>query len=112
MKTLIFDEFNKEEINRIQIYLSSKLQPSNIDGLYWLILPTELLNEIQTMLFDSAGPYRIAVELKNDSVRFELLIRADEISNKGGCHANGHQAAYIYDFASTMAEDLGLKTCL
>ncbi|MDR1080540.1 MAG: hypothetical protein LBQ79_06185 [Deltaproteobacteria bacterium] len=112
MRSIVFDELNKEEINNIRTYLNDKLLPGAIAGLYWLILPDYLLTKTQMKLQNTEGPFKIAVDLQNSCVRFELLVRSDEITNLGSEYANEKQTMHIYDFASKMAKELDLLTCL
>jgi hypothetical protein len=112
MRSLVYDELITDEISNIKQYLDNYLLPSTISGLYWMILPFDILSNTQKELQDTAGPFKIAVDLRSDSVRFELLVRGDEVTNKGSAHADEVQASHVHAFASKMARDLNLIACL
>jgi hypothetical protein len=112
MRALILDELRHEEIDNIDNYLKKETVSSNIEGLYWLYLKYEELTENQKKLEEKAGPYKISIELGQNSVRFELLIRAEMITNEGGAEADENQLLYVYRFINKMAEELNLTTCL
>jgi hypothetical protein len=112
MRLIILDELRTEEISMVDAYLKKSLHPSGINGLYWLYLPTSILSYTQKELEPTAGPYKISVEILKDIVRFELLVRAEEITNMGGGHANEEQIQFVYAFVSKMAKELNLVTCL
>jgi hypothetical protein len=112
MRILVYDELLANEIEKIESYLKEKLNPSNINKLYWMPLPIFILTNKQKQLQETTGPFKIAVDLRHDSVRFELLVRGEDITNQGGGHADERQAAFIHAFADKMARELNLKTCL
>ncbi|MDR2457755.1 MAG: hypothetical protein LBD41_04670 [Clostridiales Family XIII bacterium] len=112
MRAIILDELRKEEIERIDNYLKNETTSSNIEGLYWLYLKNSELSENQKKLETQAGPYRISIEIGQNFVRFELLVRAEMITNEGGGEADENQLLYIYRFINKMAHALNLTTCL
>jgi hypothetical protein len=112
MRSIILEELRPEEISAIDSYLKKYAISSNLEGLYWLNLERKYLTELQKQLESQAGPYKISIELGHSSVKFELLIRADIITNEGGGTASQEQLAFIYSFIDNMARTLDLTTCL
>ncbi|MDR3154817.1 MAG: hypothetical protein LBW85_11265 [Deltaproteobacteria bacterium] len=112
MRSIIFEELRPDEIFKAGEYLKERLQTTNIVGLFWMLLPEEILTGEQKDLSATAGPYKISVDLGKDKIRFELLVRAEEITNIGGGYADNSQLEYIHAFAVKLAEELELKTCL
>jgi hypothetical protein len=107
MRQIVIDELSPMERDNIDSYLKRSLQPGPMLGLYWFVLPGDLLSEAQTG-HDDCGPFYMAVEVERTSVRFELLVRS---------HANLHctciayatpvQRQFIFDFIDKMiAEEL------
>ncbi|MDR3628874.1 MAG: hypothetical protein P4L42_00915 [Desulfocapsaceae bacterium] len=74
-------------------------------GLYWIALPPDLLSPTQHG-HEKCGPFYLAVEVENDSIRFELLVRS---------HANLHcsciayatpvQRQFVLDFIDRMLDE-------
>ncbi len=61
---------------KLKAYLDELELASSIPDLYWLPVPTELLNQIQLEHQDSCGPYAMALDLSDDRVVLETLVRA------------------------------------
>jgi hypothetical protein len=111
MRSILFDELNNNEINNINNYLTKNTKNSNIDGLFWLILPNNILTVEQQKINIKHGPYKIAIEIGKSWLKFELLIRTSNITNIGSSIVNNIQLDYIYNFANNLAEQLNLITC-
>jgi hypothetical protein len=112
MRSLVLDELRADEIAKAEEFLNKNLEPSNISGLYWMMLPYELLTDNQKSLEDEMGPYKLSVDLGADSVRFELLVRGSELTNVGGGAASEAQVRHVHAFAERMAKELNFITCL
>lgn len=61
---------------KLKAYFDELELRSSIPGLYWLPVPEELLNELQTEHLPSCGPYVLALDIGDDGVILETLIRA------------------------------------
>jgi hypothetical protein len=111
MRSLFLDELRHDEITKINDYLKETLKSSNIEGLYWLLLHNDHLTSNQRILQERFGPYKISVEVGANFVKFELLVRGDDLRNEGGGYATEKQIEFIYSFADTMVKVLNLVTC-
>ncbi|MBQ9405124.1 MAG: hypothetical protein IJU37_00110 [Desulfovibrio sp.] len=49
---------------------------SGLDGLFWLPVPANMLSAIQTKHKESCGPHVMGLEVEENSLRLELLVRA------------------------------------
>jgi hypothetical protein len=86
MKQYVIDELRPADAVKLKDYLDTYLQRAGVDGIYWLGLANELLNPIQA---DHAecGPFYLAVELTDQRLACELLVRA---VNRIRCNCIGY----------------------
>jgi len=75
MRQIVIDQLSREERANIESYLKRTLNPGPLSGIYWLEVPQDLLSGDQ-LSHEECGPYFFAVELEEESVSFELLIRS------------------------------------
>lgn len=117
MRSILLDELRAQEVAEVKEYLKTKAAPSGVEDLFWLDLPRDLWNENQIDGFESGLPeaaktFRLAVEVGQDWVRFELLVRSDSLHNIGGGQADERQVMFALKWADKMAMDLSLTSCL
>lgn len=110
MRHYFADEISRGDIEKIRNFLNENTFPSSIEGLYWVHLTEDLLDDVQ---YDHKGcwPHCFAVELGKNSVKFEFLIRS-RTSYKCSCckYANPVQRDFIINFAEGMIEKLNIRT--
>lgn len=75
MRQFVIDQLSREEKSNLESYLKRTLTPGPMAGIYWLEVPDDLLSGDQRE-HGGCGPYFFAVELEDESVTFELLIRS------------------------------------
>lgn len=76
MRCYIVDELSSETVRHLAEAMESRGWASGIERLYWLPLAEKELNPIQREHAISCGPHCMALELLDNGVRLELLIRA------------------------------------
>lgn len=76
MRCYIVDELSKETLRHLAEALESKGWASGIEKLYWLPLAENKLTPLQKEHALSCGPHCMALELLDNGVRLELLVRA------------------------------------
>jgi hypothetical protein len=110
MRQYQLDEISRADIPRVRDYLQDHAQASSLEGIWWVKLPEDLLNPEQFAHAD-CRPFRFAVELGDDFVRFEFLIRSRE-TMRCTCigYATRGQRDFILAFADRLVEDLALRT--
>ena len=86
MRQIIIDDLSPMERDNIDSFLKRSLKQGPMIGLYWIELTADLLSPAQHG-HDQCGPFYLAVEVENSSVRFELLVRS---------HANLHCTCIAY----------------
>lgn len=105
MRQFVIDELSPMERDNIDSYLKRNLVPGPMIGLYWVELPDRLLSETQQEHSDH-GPFHLAVEVTNTSVRFELLVRSQvNLHCKCIAHATAPQRQHILEIIDRMLEE-------
>ena len=106
MKQYRIDELRPQDHEKIESYLDERFVSSQMEGLYWVPLEDNLLDEVQAA-HTECQPFYFAVELKPTVISFELLIRT---RNRIRCdcihYANAEQRESIIRFADVMFETL------
>ena len=75
MRQFLIDELSREERANIDSYLKRTLKPGLLEGVFWLEIPGDLLARPQQG-HEECGPFYFAVELGEDFLRLELLVRS------------------------------------
>ena len=76
MRQILIDDLSREERDNIDSYLKRALKPCLVEGMYWLPVPDDLLGEAQQG-HKGCGPFYFGIELGENRVSFELLIRSE-----------------------------------
>ena len=107
MRQFVIDQLTMVERDNLDSYLKRTLQPGSLPGLFWLMLPDDLLSDTQQGHGD-CGPYCFVVELEEESLKFELLVRSQS-NMHCDCiaYATPAQREFVLRFADKMlAEEL------
>jgi hypothetical protein len=110
MRQYLLDEISRKDISRIRDYLGEHAQASGLADIWWVDLNEDLLSPDQFEHRDCT-PFRFAVELGDNFVRFEFLIRSQK-TMRCSCigYATRQQRDFIMAFADRLVEDLELRT--
>ncbi len=78
MEEIIIARLNPADMLRLRLRLGELNLASSLDGLYWLLVPRDLLDEVQREHLESCGPYILALDTDTGSgeLRLEPLARA------------------------------------
>lgn len=105
MRQIVIDDLSHLERDVIDSYLKRTLKPGPMIGLFWLMLPDDLLSEAQQG-HDDCGPFYFGVELERDRVKFELLVRSNaNLHCTCIAHATSVQRQFVLDFVDRMVEE-------
>lgn len=105
MRQIVIDELTPMERDNIDSYLKRSLQRGPMIGLYWIVLPPDLLAEAQ-LGHEQHGPFYLAVDLDNTSVRFEFLVRSNSnLHCTCIAHASPQQRQFVLDFIDRMVAE-------
>lgn len=75
MRIYSIDQLQGEDIAAISGRLREMDLQSGLEGIYWLPVPPRMLTPAQTEHAEHCGPYCLALEVMEDSVHLELLVR-------------------------------------
>lgn len=105
MRQFIVDDLSPMERDNIDSYLKRTLKSGPMIGLYWIILPDDLLTDIQKEHTD-CSPFYLGVEVEKDAVRFEFLVRSHaHLHCDCIAHTTSKQRQHVLDFIDTMLEE-------
>jgi hypothetical protein len=106
VKQYRIDELRPGDYSKLKAYLDEHYGPSQMEGLYWLPLDDDLLDDVQAA-HRGCQPFYFALELKPTAISLELLIRT---RNRVRCdcirYANTAQRESIVQLADTIFETL------
>lgn len=110
MRQILIDELNSDDMEKLNNFLAENVTPASIEGVYWVELPTDLLDPGQFEEKDE-HPFCFAIEVGDTWAKFELLIRSHvNMQSQHIRYANSAQQKHIYDFVNKMISDLELRT--
>jgi len=105
MRQLLIDELSREERANIESYLKRTLPPGSVEGIFWLAVPPDLLARPQQG-HEECGPFCFAVELGEDFLRLELLIRSQtNLHCTCIAHATPAQREFVCNFADALLNE-------
>jgi hypothetical protein len=105
MRQIVIDELSPMERDNIDSYLKRTIRRGPMIGLYWIVLPTNLYSQAQ-LGHEEHGPFYLAVDLDNTTVRFELLVRSNSnLHCTCIAHATPAQRQFVLDFIDRMADE-------
>lgn len=110
MRQYMLDEISRNDIPRVREYLQEHAIAAGLEGIWWVDLPEDLLSPEQFSHRD-CRPHRFAVELGDNFVRFEFLIRSKQ-TMRCTCigYATRPQRDFILAYADRLVEELALRT--
>jgi hypothetical protein len=110
MKQYVIDELRPWEYEKIRGYLSARFEASEVDGIYWIHLDTDILNEVQRA-HTACQPHCFAVELEPNRMSCELLVRTRErIRCECISYATEVQRNWLIRLADDIFDGLGIIT--
>ena len=110
MRQYQLDEIPRNDIPRVREYLNQHAVAAGLEGIWWVNLQEDLLSPEQFSHRD-CRPFRFAVEVGDDFVRFEFLIRSLK-TMRCSCigYATRQQRDFILAYADRLVEELVLRT--
>ena len=109
MRQIVIDELSPMERDNIDSYLKRNCNAGPMIGLYWVLLPDNILSEIQKEHGD-CGPFYCGIEVEQDSVRFELLVRSSSnLHCKCISYATTEQRLFLLNFIDNILEEEKIK---
>ena len=110
MRQFVIDDLSPMERDNIDSYLKRNLKQGPMLGLYWIVLPEEILTDIQKEHTD-CSPFYFGVEVKKDAVCFEFLVRSNaHLHCDCIAHATSEQRQHVLDFLDTMLDEEHIRS--
>lgn len=109
MKQYLIDELRLEDYEKIKTYLDDNIKKSPVEGLYWIPLAPEQLAASQAA-HPECGPHYFALELQEDRIACEFLVRAEQII-RCSCigYATPAQRNWLMDAVDAILEKLDIS---
>jgi hypothetical protein len=76
MRSYYIDDFVPGELERFAERLDGMELSAGMEYLYWLPVPEDMLTACQKRHVCECGPYVLALEILDEALRLELLVRA------------------------------------
>jgi hypothetical protein len=110
MRKFVLDEISDPDIKKAREYLQEVAIASEVEGLYWVDLPADVLNGEQCE-HEACKPYRFAIEVCDNSIHFEMLIRsATNMHCECITYATPVQRDFILRFGETLIGKCNIRT--
>ena len=105
MRLYKIDQLSREERANIESHLKRTLKQGPVTGVYWIEVPQDLLGREQREHVD-CGPFFFAVELEEEAVCFELLVRS-QLNLHCSCiaYATKAQRDFVLRFIDKMLQE-------
>ena len=110
MKQYVIDELRPWEYEKIRAYMEAHFEAADMDGVYWISLAPDCLNEIQRT-HTACQPHCFAMELGQDRLSCELLVRTRErVRCDCIAYADECQRNWLIRLADGIFDELGIIT--
>jgi hypothetical protein len=110
MRQFVVDDLSPMERDNIDSYLKRNLKTGPMIGLYWIVLPDNILTDLQKEHTD-CGPFYFGVEVEKDLVRFEFLVRSNaHLHCDCIAHATTEQRQHVLAFIDTMVDEEQIRS--
>jgi hypothetical protein len=111
VRTYRIEDLAREHVERLARVLDARGQGSGMDGLYWFTLPPDLLTAEQMEHAPDCGPHVLSLELLEDGLSLELLVRArGRLRCSCVCYATPAQRAWGMDMLDTLLRELDIPS--
>lgn len=109
MRNYLLEDIYDEDLTKIVEALKELELAGPIEDIFYLPLPEELLHDVQKDHASECGPYFMALEVMENCLKVELLVRAQ---NKIRCecvsYATPEQRNHMLDYIDQFIIDLGV----
>ena len=109
MRYFSIDDLRPEEVQSIHARLRDMSLQSDMEGLYWLPVPADLLEPVQREHAAQCGPHVMALDVQENALQMELLVRA---RNRLRCecvrYATPELQQHMIAWVDQLLRDLGI----
>jgi hypothetical protein len=109
MRNYLLEDIYEDDVAKIVDALKDVGFSGPIDDIFYLPIPDELLLDVQKEHIDECGPYFMALEVMENSMKIELLVRAQsKIRCECVAYATPEQRNHMLDYIDKLIMDLGV----
>ena len=109
MRSYLIDELDPNHIARLRKNLADKGFSGSLDDVFWLPVPPELLSVEQRSHKERCGPHCMALELGENWISLELLVRAiNNLHCSCIAYADPAQREQVINFVDRLLRELDI----
>lgn len=113
MRAYLIEDLTPADVAKIGQKLKAKGLAGSLDGIYYIPVPQELLNDEQRAHQTECGPHILALELMADEdvglAKLELLVRAQgRLRCSCVSYATAEQRAHVMDWLDAFLRELDI----
>ncbi|WP_027722724.1 hypothetical protein [Maridesulfovibrio zosterae] len=109
MRNYLLEDIYEEDLAKIVDALKELELAGPIEDIFYLPLPKNLLQDVQKEHLPECGPYFMALEVMEGSIKIELLVRAQsKIRCECVSYATPEQRNHMLDYIDKFIGDLGI----
>ena len=102
MRIYTIDQLTENDVRLLTERLKSLNLQAGIEGIYWLPVPESMLAPVQKEHLQSCGPYCLALEVDEQALHLELLVRG---MGRVTCQCLGFASEQLRDHMIAFVED-------
>ena len=111
MRAYLVEDLYEEDVAKIEEALKSLGLAGPLEGIYYLPLPEDLLDDEQREHAKECGPHILGLEIHPDALKMELLVRArGRLRCSCVKYCNPAQRAHMIDYLDGFVRDLGVSS--
>lgn len=110
MKAYRIDELSPTDLQNITARLNDMGFASELQNLFWLPVPGSMLSQEQKEHEPICGPYVMALEVLEDGISLEFLVRAkNKISCRCVQYASAKLILHMMEYVDAMLQELHIR---
>jgi hypothetical protein len=109
MRSYMVEEIDPQHLERLADSMRSKDMASAVDGIFWMDVPESLYSDEQEEHAAQCGPYSMALEIGEDWLKLELLVRArSRVRCSCVAYATPPQRAHMVERVDSLLHELDI----
>ncbi len=110
MRNYLLEDIYKEDLKKITEALKELKFTGGLDGIFYIPVPENLLQDEQKEHLGECGPYFMALEVLENELKLELLVRArNKLRCSCVCYATPEQRNHMLDYLDNFINDLEIS---
>ncbi len=110
MRNYLLEDIYEEDLKKITEALTELEFTGGLDGIFYIPVPDSLLQDEQKEHLGECGPYFMALEVLENELKLELLVRArNKLRCSCVCYATPEQRNHMLDYLDNFISDLEIS---